>query len=67
MNKIHQEGLAMPVAQELINIILNESGNPPTHKAKIIAVSLLFKDPSYSVEKGGYHPVEIRLIYRNDE
>lgn len=37
---------------ELINIILNEAGNPPPHKAKITAVSLLFKDLSYSAEKG---------------
>lgn len=57
----------MPVDQELINIILNEAGNPPPHKAKITAFSLLFKDLSYSAEKGGYHPVEIRLIPRNDE
>ena len=26
MNIVHQEGLAMPVDQELINIILNEAG-----------------------------------------
>ncbi|HFM2882977.1 TPA: DUF2787 family protein, partial [Escherichia coli] len=44
-----------------------EAGNPPPHKAKITAVSLLFKDQCYSTEKGGYHPVEIRLISRNDE
>lgn len=50
MNKIHQEGLAMPVAQELINIILNEAGSPPPHKARITAVSLLFKDLTYSAE-----------------
>lgn len=67
MSVIHQEGLAMPVDQELINIIINVAGNPPPHKARITAVSLLFKDLSYSAEKGGYHPVEIRLISRNDE
>lgn len=67
MNKIYQEGLAMPVAQELINVILNEVGSPPPHKTRITAVSLLFKDLSYSAENGGYHPVEIRVISRNDE
>ena len=46
----------MPVSQELINVIFKEIGNPPPHK-----------DLSYSAEKGGYHPVEIRLISRNDE
>lgn len=67
MSVIHQEGLTMPVVQELINIIINEAGIPPPHKARINAISLLFKDLSYGAEKGGYHPVEIRLISRNDE
>ena len=57
----------MPVSQELINVIFKEMVNPPQHKARIVAVSLLFKYLSYSAEKGGYHPVEIRLISRNDE
>lgn len=67
MNTIRQEGLVMPVDQELMNIILKETGNPPPHKTRIAAVSLLFKDLSYSAENGGYHPVEIRLISRKDE
>ncbi len=57
----------MPVAQELINIILNEAGSPPPHKARMTAVSLLFKDLTYIADHGGYHPVEIRLISRNHE
>jgi hypothetical protein len=61
MSVIHQEGLAMPVDQELINIILNE-GNPPPHKAEITAVSLLFKDLSYSAEKGGFIPSKYGLF-----
>ncbi|WP_419762006.1 DUF2787 family protein [Citrobacter portucalensis] len=56
----------MPVSQKLINILLNEAGHPSPHKTTITAVSLLFKDLSYSAEKGGYHPVEIRLISRSD-
>lgn len=28
IQKIHQEGLCMPVGQELIDVILNEAGNP---------------------------------------
>jgi len=67
MNEIHQEGIAIPVAQELLNIILNKAGSPPPHKARITAVSLLFKNLTYSAEHGGYHPVEIRLISCNHE
>ncbi|ELY3193317.1 DUF2787 family protein [Salmonella enterica] len=67
MNKIHQGGYSLPVKKALIDLLFKEMGNPPPHKARIIAVSLLFKDLSYSAENGGYHPVEIRLISRNDE
>ncbi|WNP35523.1 DUF2787 family protein [Enterobacter kobei] len=67
MNIIRQEGLSMPVSQELINIILAELSKKPPVKPNIRAVTLLFKDINYSAEKGGYHPVEIRLISRNDE
>ncbi|EAM7985070.1 DUF2787 family protein [Salmonella enterica] len=67
MNKIHQGGYSLPVKKALIDLLFKEMGNPPPHKARITAVSLLFKDLSYSAEKGGYHPVEIRLISRDDE
>ncbi|MBE5201257.1 DUF2787 family protein [Pectobacterium sp. FL60-S17] len=67
MNKIHQEGYSLPVKQTLIDLLFKEMGNPPSHKTRIAAVSLLFKDLTYSAERGGYHPVEIRLISRNDE
>ncbi|MDM2817584.1 DUF2787 domain-containing protein [Citrobacter sp. CK197] len=67
MNKIHQGGYSLPVKKALIDLLLKEMGNPPSHKARITAVSLLFKDLFYSAENGGYHPVEIRLISRNDE
>ena len=63
MNIVHQEGLAMPVDQELINIILNEAGNPPPHKTKITAVSLLFKDLSYSAERGVTTPSKYDLFH----
>lgn len=57
----------MPVGQELIDVIFKETGNPPSHKGRISAVTLLFKDLSYSAEAGGFHPVEIRLTSRNNE
>ncbi|WP_323169084.1 DUF2787 family protein [Pantoea agglomerans] len=67
MNIIRQKGLSMPVSQELINIILAELSKNPPVKPNIRAVTLLFKDINYSAENGGFHPVEIRLISRNDE
>ncbi|MBN3206434.1 DUF2787 family protein [Pectobacterium brasiliense] len=67
MNKIHQEGYFLPVKQTLIDLLFKEMGNPPPHKTRMVAFSLLFKDLTYSAEREGYHPVEIRLISRNGE
>ncbi len=67
MNIIHQECYSLPVKQALIDLLFKEMGDSPPHKTRITAVSLLFKDLTYSAERGGYHPVEIRLISRNDE
>lgn len=67
MNIIRQEGLSMPVSQDLINIIFNEISRVPPASPNVRAVTLLFKDVNYSAENGGYHPVEIRLTSRNDE
>ena len=67
MNIIRQEGLSMPVSQELINIIFSEICKKPPLKPNNYAITLLFKDVNYSFENGGFHPVEIRLISRNDE
>nr|WP_249281461.1 hypothetical protein [Pectobacterium versatile] len=44
MNEIHQEGYSLPVKQTLIDLLFKEMGNPPSHKTRIAAVSLLFKD-----------------------
>ncbi|SQA97264.1 Protein of uncharacterised function (DUF2787) [Cedecea neteri] len=57
----------MPVSQELINIIFSEICKKPPLKPNNYAITLLFKDINYSFENGGFHPVEIRLISRNDE
>ena len=32
-------------------------------KTDVSAITLSFRDPSYSYELGGYHPVEVRLEY----
>lgn len=57
----------MPVSQELINIILAELSKRPPVKQNVCAVTLLFRDVTYNAEDGGFHPVEIRLVSRNDE
>lgn len=67
MNIIHQEGYRLPVNQKLIDLLFKEMGNIPPMKNKLKATSFIFRDTDYSAELGGYHPVEIRLIRKDDQ
>lgn len=60
--RIKHEGLAVPMSPmftlyiaDLIASHKNENG-----------VTINFRDPTYSVDDGGYHPVEIRLENEGD-
>lgn len=66
MNIIHQEDYRLPVNQKLIELLFKELGNAPPIKQKLKAASFIFRDPDYSAERGGYHPVEIRLIKKEE-
>lgn len=57
--KLIREGYALPIHPALIEIIETELETIDTGDANII---LNFRDPDYSAETGGYHPVEILLI-----
>ncbi len=67
MNIILQEGYRLPVNQKLIELLFKEMGNIPPMKNKLKAASFIFRDTDYSAERGGYHPVEIRLIKKDDQ
>ena len=62
------DGLVLPVSDNLIQILNDEfdkahpTGTPLTNTTTI---TFNFRDPNYSPEHGGYHPVEI-LISRSD-
>ncbi|CAI2111736.1 Protein of uncharacterised function (DUF2787) [Serratia fonticola] len=66
MNIIHQEGYRLPVNQKLVELLFKEMGNIPPMKNKLKAASFIFRDADYSAERGGYHPVEIRLIRKEE-
>ena len=54
----------LPISKHLIallNLQLTENKVDPEQEQSII---FNFRDPDYSAENGGYHPVEIRLIKR---
>lgn len=56
--RIKREGLALPVSPVLALYIADLLTPYETEKS----VTINFRDPNYSADDGGYHPVEIRLV-----
>lgn len=62
---ISTTNLPLPVSDKLTGLIKEAlKGKDLTNKT---SVTLNFRDPDYSAEKGGYHPVEIMLKRKGDE
>lgn len=55
--KIKNDNLPLPVSPHFALYLLSLIGDYENEKA----VTINFRDPHYSAEKGGYHPVEVRL------
>lgn len=55
---INYKELALPVSKQLVDALVQEIGDT---QASTSAVTLNFRDPDYSAETGGFHPIEIRL------
>lgn len=68
---IYQSGLRLPIAQAFSQLLLNELDNSVINSAidltTVRAVTMNFRDPLYSAETGGFHPVEIRLFRRHGQ
>lgn len=57
--KIQDKGYVLPVSKELVKVLnraIENSGNNGNE-----ALYLNFRDPTYSPENGGFHPVEIMV------
>lgn len=63
---LKQAGLNLPVTKEFQQHITTLLANQVLQKITE-AVVINFRDPDYSAESGGFHPVEIRLIRKNNE
>jgi len=59
MIKIHADGYALPVQKALIDILEKELSQLKNITGDVIIIN--FKDPTYSQDAGGFHPVEIML------
>ncbi|HHR6044377.1 TPA: DUF2787 family protein [Providencia alcalifaciens] len=68
---IHQSGLRLPIAQVFSQLLLHELDNSVINSAidltLVRAVTMNFRDPLYSAETGGFHPVEIRLLRLHEQ
>ncbi|MFV7360741.1 DUF2787 family protein [Citrobacter portucalensis] len=56
---LHQPTLDLPLSGEFIALITTHLAPLPDTCQGVV---LNFRDPEYSAENGGWHPVEIRLI-----
>lgn len=61
-NKV--QGFAVP--EKLYQLINTELADTATPANTANAITLNFRDPGYSAETGGYHPVEIRLENKSE-
>ena len=57
--KIMEVGYVLPVSKDLVNILHKET--EASGKDKLGGVILNFRDPQYSPESGGFHPVEVMV------
>ena len=65
---IFTDGCALPIAHQLIQILndeLRKAHPTPTTSDTVEAITFNFRDPDYSPERGGYHPVELRISREN--
>lgn len=62
--RIQYEGLALPVSSTLVNHLIELLKDHDQSNSRTVTIN--FRDPDYSAEKGGYHPVEIMLFRKGD-
>ena len=57
-----RDGFALPVAQALLVQLDQEVAKTELNLECLTQLTFNFRNPGYSAEQGGVHPVEIRLI-----
>lgn len=64
--ELKNNSTSLRVSSELVKILGDIVQNSAVQQEEALAIVLSFKDDSYVPEKGGYHPVEIRLVKHNN-
>jgi len=57
-----RDGFALPVAPTLLALLEQEVTHTALDLARLTQLTFNFRNPGYTPEQGGTHPVEIRLI-----
>ncbi|MGU5638080.1 DUF2787 domain-containing protein [Aeromonas veronii] len=58
----HREGISLPVTPALLTLLCQEAAHTSLDLDRCTSLIFNFRNPGYSAEQGGVHPVEIRLI-----
>jgi hypothetical protein len=58
------QGFVMPA--KLHSLLNSEMAKVEVAEENLYAVTINFRDPNYTADKGGYHPVELRLEKYNN-
>ena len=59
-------GLALPVSNEFAQLMLQQLSPATEGIDTLTSATINFRDPEYCAESGGYHPVEVRLVWHNN-
>ena len=67
MNLLFNKAKGFALPNTLYQLLNEEYLNAPIPTKELKAIVFNFRDPDYSPEAGGYHPVEIRLEKRGEK
>ena len=63
----NQDGISLPVSQALLILLNQEAERTNLDLVRCTQLTFNFRNPGYSAEQGGVHPVEIRLVRGLDD
>ena len=63
----NRDGISLPVSQALLILLSQEAERTELDLNRCTQLTFNFRNPGYSAEQGGVHPVEIRLVRGLDD
>ena len=63
----NRDGISLPVSQALLILLSQEAERTDLDLSRCTQLTFNFRNPGYSAEQGGVHPVEIRLVRGLDD